>query len=140
MRCSIPWLALLVALCTPFAIAQTVTTLTLSAGTSYMPTNVWTIPTTTASCVAGATAGAVQAYNSPAVGGVFNDINGNYWEVQCGYNFTGTTYWGGETGGLGTNGQGIYACYNGCAKRPGCIGFTFYGYTTGKTTGTGKCW
>lgn len=120
---------------------QTVTTLTISQGTSYFPTNTWTIPVSTASCAAGATAGAVQAYNSPAVGGTFQDINGNYWEIQCGYDYTGTTLYPGDgTTGTGTFGQGLYACFQGCAKRPGCMGFVFYGYSYSKTTGTGRCW
>lgn len=140
MRDVTSWSALALLVARLISAQQTITTLTISAGTSYFPTNPWTIPTTTASCVAGATVGAVQAYNSPAVGGTFQDINGNYWEIQCGYDFNGPTYWGGEVGGVGTFGQGLYACFQGCAKRPGCIGFTFYGYSYTKTTGTGRCW
>lgn len=142
MRSFAKWAALAPLMATLVSAQQTITTLTISQGTSFFPTNAWTIPTSTASCVAGATAGAVQAYNSPAVGGTYQDINGNYWEMQCGYDFSGTGagYYGGETGGVGTFGQGIYACFQGCAKRPGCIGFTFYGFSYSRNTGTGRCW
>ncbi|KAI6801364.1 hypothetical protein KC332_g13646 [Hortaea werneckii] len=70
-------------------------------------------------------------------GGVYQDRYGGYWEMDCGYYFSGSTYWDGAY--QGTNGIGVYSCFNGCANRPGCVGFTYYGTSTGPTTGGGRC-
>ncbi|KAI7566524.1 hypothetical protein KC343_g5385, partial [Hortaea werneckii] len=70
-------------------------------------------------------------------GGVYQDRYGGYWEMDCGYYFSGNTYYDGAY--QGTNGIGVYSCFNGCANRPGCVGFTYYGTSTGPTTGGGRC-
>lgn len=58
----------------------------LSASTTYTPTNVWA-PNPT--CSAGSSA---VAQNGGYGGGVYRDDYGTYWEVGCGYNWSGTTY------------------------------------------------
>ncbi|KAI7550479.1 hypothetical protein KC317_g14262, partial [Hortaea werneckii] len=70
-------------------------------------------------------------------GGVYQDRYGGYWEMDCGYYFSGSPYYDGAY--QGTNGIGVYSCFNGCANRPGCVGFTYYGTSTGPTTGGGRC-
>ena len=54
---------------------STITTLTLSAAETYGPTNVFTIPASQASRAAGGT-GVPGPSPTPAVGGVYRDING----------------------------------------------------------------
>ena len=39
----------------------------------------------------------------------------------------------------GTNGGGLFACFNGCANRIGCTAFSYYGTTTSGTAGSGRC-
>ncbi|KAI6807478.1 hypothetical protein KC332_g13456 [Hortaea werneckii] len=70
-------------------------------------------------------------------GGVYQDRYGGYWEMDCGYYFSGSPYYDGAY--QGTNGIGVYSCFNGCANRPGCVGFTYFGSSTGPTTGSGRC-
>lgn len=106
----------------------------LAASTTYVPTNTWTIPA--GSCSAGMGPAAATA-TAGGTGGVFQDKFGGYWETECDYVYAGSTLYDGTY--EGTNGQGIYACYNGCANRPGCTGFSFYGTTTGPATGGGRC-
>ncbi|KAK5676194.1 hypothetical protein LTS10_011006 [Elasticomyces elasticus] len=131
-------LAFVAALAAGLATAQSVTT-TLSAGTTYEPTVPWTIAggpsPTTAPCAAGAvqTAGPAGYYG----GGVYTDKYGDFWEMDCDYSFSGTTYYDGTF--AGTNGQGVVACFNGCANRLQCAGFSYYGNAMGNTTGSGRC-
>ncbi|KAI7164171.1 hypothetical protein KC349_g866 [Hortaea werneckii] len=70
-------------------------------------------------------------------GGVYQDRYGGYWEMDCGYYFSGSPYYDGAY--QGTNGIGVFSCFNGCANRPGCVGFTYFGSSTGATTGSGRC-
>lgn len=70
-------------------------------------------------------------------GGTYQDPYGDYWEVDCGYLFNSTTYY--EYPLPGTRSQGMYACFNGCAARPNCVAFNFYGYQTGPHSGGGLC-
>ncbi|GAB1736020.1 hypothetical protein NU219Hw_g6074t1 [Hortaea werneckii] len=70
-------------------------------------------------------------------GGVYQDRYGGYWEMDCGYYFSGSPYYDGAY--QGTNGIGVFSCFNGCANRPGCVGFTYFGSSTGPTTGSGRC-
>ncbi|KAI7471965.1 hypothetical protein KC367_g4425 [Hortaea werneckii] len=107
---------------------------TLSALQTYQPTNTWTIPNGACSVGMGAAAATATAGGQ---GGVYQDRYGGYWEMDCGYYFSGSTYWDGAY--QGTNGIGVYSCFNGCANRPGCVGFTYYGTSTGPTTGGGRC-
>ena len=62
-----------------------------------------------------------------AQNGTYTDANGAAWAIECGQDSTGYVY---TTGG--TNGEGIYACFNGCDNRPSCVGFTFVGSATGE--------
>lgn len=55
----------------------------LSASTTYTPTNVWA-PNPT--CSAGSNA---LAQNGGYGGGVYRDDYGSYWEVGCGYDWSG---------------------------------------------------
>lgn len=99
---------------------------TLSASTSYVPTNTW-VPQ--AACSQAAPGGA---------GGYYQDTIGTYWEVQCGQAFTGTTYYD-NNAYVGTNAQGIAACFWGCSNRIGCVGFTYTGTVSSSTAGSGRC-
>ncbi|KAI6887118.1 short chain dehydrogenase [Hortaea werneckii] len=107
---------------------------TLSALQTYQPTNTWTVPNGACSVGMGAAAATATAGGQ---GGVYQDRYGGYWEMDCGYYFSGSTYYDGAY--QGTNGIGVYSCFNGCANRPGCVGFTYYGTSTGPTTGGGRC-
>lgn len=74
-------------------------------------------------------------------GGAYTDKFGGIWDARCGMTFTGTPY----ESGVGTNGQGWYACAKGCAKRPRCSGFRFISnmnlpYASwSETAGSGNC-
>jgi hypothetical protein len=59
----------------------------LSASTTYTPTNVWA-PNPT--CSAGSSA---VAQNGGYGGGVYRDDYGSYWEVACGSDWSGATYY-----------------------------------------------
>jgi len=121
---------------------------TLAAYTSYQPTNTWTIPTYTGTggCSLGMGA-AAATQTAGGYGGVYQDYWGGYWEVACDQYFSGTTYYDGSPFYEGTNTQGMIACFNGCAKRPGCSAFAFYGSQTSSSvaptatswTGGGRC-
>jgi hypothetical protein len=120
-----------------FTSAQSTST-TLSAYTSYVPTDTWTIASGT--CATGMGAAVAATATAGAQGGVFEDKFGNFWEMECGYYFSGTTYYANvAAGAIGTSGQGIYACFDGCANRINCVGFSYYGTVTGATAGSGKC-
>lgn len=98
---------------------------TLSASTSYVPTNTW-VPQAQCSQAGG------------GAGGYYQDSIGTYWEVQCAQAFSGTTYY--DNGAyVGTNGQGIGACFWGCSNRIGCVGFTYTGSVTSANVGSGRC-
>lgn len=73
-------------------------------------------------------------------GGVYSDLWGGYWEMDCDYAFTGATYYDGSTA-PSSNGHGVLSCFDGCANRPGCVAFSYYGTVTGTypVTGGGKC-
>lgn len=107
---------------------------TLSALQTYQPTNTWTVPNGACSVGMGAAAATATAGGQ---GGVYQDRYGGYWEMDCGYYFSGSPYYDGAY--VGTNGIGVYSCFNGCANRPGCVGFTYYGTSTGPATGAGRC-
>ncbi|KAK4955888.1 hypothetical protein LTR10_006827 [Elasticomyces elasticus] len=131
-------LAFVAALAAGLATAQSVTT-TLSAGTTYQPTVPWTIAggpsPTTGACSAGAvqTAGPAGYYG----GGVYTDKYGDFWEMDCDYSFSSTTYYDGTF--VGTNALGVVACFNGCAGRIQCVGFSYYGNAFGNSSGSGRC-
>ena len=116
-------IALLGAALIDFAAAQATT---LSASTTYVPTNTW-VPQ--AQC---SQAGPNQN------GGYYQDTIGTYWEVQCGQAFSGTAYYD-NLNYVGTNGQGIAACFWGCSNRIGCVGFTYTGTISSSTAGSGRC-
>lgn len=63
----------------------------LSAATTYVPTNTWT---PNPICTAGAGAG----LNPMNPGGVYRDDFGTYWEVLCGYDWTGTVWYDNPNG------------------------------------------
>ena len=105
-------------------------TTTLGVSTTYNPTNSWAAAPT---CSLG------SGYGGPApYGGYYQDQFGQYYEMQCGYAFSGTTYYDGTY--VGTTGQGVNTCFFGCSQRAGCMGFT-YSYTSQSTgnTGAGRC-
>jgi len=56
-------------------------------------------------------------------GGTFIDQFGANYSVECAQDSTGFVY----DANQGTNGQGVYACFQGCDKRPGCVGFYYQG-------------
>jgi hypothetical protein len=68
------------------------TSIPLSASTTHTPTNVWT---PAASCSAGSSA---VAQNGGYGGGVYRDDFGSYWEVACGYDWSGTAFYDNPTG------------------------------------------
>lgn len=97
---------------------------TLSAATSYTPTQTWA-PLSTCT-------------QNGQPGGFYQDSIGTYWEVQCGQRFSGTAYYD-NNNFVGTNGQGIGACFWGCSNRVGCVGFTYTGSVTSANVGSGRC-
>ena len=101
----------------------TTSTTTLAASTTYIPQQSWT---PNAVCSAG------SSYGGPApYGGIYKDEFGTFFDMQCGYAFTGTTYIDTSTGYVGTFAQGIATCFYGCSERPGCMGFTYTGTVAG---------
>ena len=109
---------------------------TLAASPTFAPTQTWN---PAATCSLGST------YPGPApYGGVFEDTLGVFYEMQCGYVFSGTTYYetvgGTPVGSLGTTGQGIASCFYGCSNRPECIGILFTYTSQSATAGAGKCY
>ncbi|KAK3116012.1 hypothetical protein LTR53_004072 [Teratosphaeriaceae sp. CCFEE 6253] len=104
----------------------------LTATQTYAPARSWTIPASAASCNQGS-----SPTTAPA-GGVFQDMYGDFWAMNCDYSYSGTTYYDGSF--VGTNSGGVYSCFNGCAKRVGCVAFTFYGTSSSGTAGTGRCY
>lgn len=111
---------------------------TLTAASTYTPAVPWTIPNGV--CSQGSTATATGGYG----GGVFEDVSGNFWEVECNYAWSGSSTYdvipnANPPNSEDSDAQGIYACFNGCANRPGCVAFEFFGTTTGPHSGTGKC-
>jgi len=120
------------------ASAQSSVTPTLAAGPTYQPAVPWTQGN--GPCSAGSTATATGGYG----GGVYQDIFGGYWEIECGFAWSSTQYYAAEGGpgsqqAPGTAAQGMYACANGCAQRPGCVAYEFFGTTSGPHSGSGKC-
>jgi hypothetical protein len=63
----------------------------LSASTTYTPTNTWA-PNPVCS------AGAGSGLNALNPGGVYRDDFGSYWEVLCGYDWTGTIWYDNPNG------------------------------------------
>lgn len=59
----------------------------LSASTTYSPTNVWNPHPT---CTSGSSAVAPQGGYG---GGVYMDAFGTYWQVACGFDWSGATYY-----------------------------------------------
>ncbi|GAB1729361.1 hypothetical protein NU195Hw_Modified_146t1 [Hortaea werneckii] len=110
---------------------------TLSAYTSYQPTNTWTI--NSGSCASGMGPAAATA-TAGGQGGVYTDIYNSYWEMDCDYAFSGTDNYDGATTGSGTGSLGVYGCFNGCAQRPNCIGFSYYGTQSEPARGAGRCY
>ena len=108
---------------------------TLAAATTYTPTGIW-YPQPT--CSQGNTAATTQGVGNYG-GGIFEDYWGTFWELDCGYSYSGTTYMDGTY--VGTFGNGIVACFYGCSLRIGCMGFTYVvvaGQNTG-LSGSGRC-
>ena len=97
---------------------------TLSAYTSYVPTNTW-VPQAQCSQAGGGN------------GGYYQDTIGTFWEVQCGQQFSGPTYY--DNNYVGTSSQGIAACFWGCSNRIGCAAFTYTGTVSSATAGSGRC-
>ncbi|KAI7325644.1 hypothetical protein KC315_g7835 [Hortaea werneckii] len=110
---------------------------TLSAYTSYQPTNTWTI--NSGSCASGMGPAAATA-TAGGQGGVYTDIYNSYWEMDCDYAFSGADNYDGATTGSGTGSLGVYGCFNGCAQRPNCIGFSYYGTQSEPARGAGRCY
>ena len=73
--------------------------------------------------------------NPSALNGTFTDQFGAFWEVNCAQDSDGFSY----DQNSGTNGHGIYACFQGCDKRPSCRAFSYTGTVTGYPGGSGKC-
>ena len=71
-------------------------------------------------------------------GGVYQDLFGTFWEFDCGYSYTGGTYYDGTF--VGTYGNGVLTCFYGCSNRIGCMGFSHAG-TQGSSpdVGSGGC-
>lgn len=75
--------------------------------------------------------------NNGLGGGTYVDKWGGLWDMRCSTGLTGTVVVSGTT-----NGQGIYGCAKGCAKRPSCIAFTFANSSQvaiSDMTGSGPC-
>lgn len=75
--------------------------------------------------------------NNGLGGGIYVDKFGGQWDMRCSTGLTGTVVVAGTT-----NGQGIYGCAKGCAKRPSCIAFTYANSSLvaiTDTTGSGPC-
>lgn len=74
-------------------------------------------------------------------GGAYTDKFGGIWDTRCAMQLSGFVY----ESGVGTNGQGWYACAKGCAKRPRCTAFHFLASTNvpysswTETIGSGQC-
>ena len=115
--------------------AQGTSTTLTGFATTDGPSPTWT---PNAICSAGSTYGGPAPY-----GGVFEDTLGVFYELQCGYVFSGSTYYdttGTPAGALGTTGQGIASCFYGCSNRPECIGFVYTSTSQTQTGGAGKCY
>jgi len=128
--------ALLGASLLEFASAQGTTT-TLGVSTTYVPTAAWSPAPV---CSAGSSSGTAQ-------GGVYQDESGNFYEMQCGPNYSGTNYYDLTAGNpvfVGTTGQGIGSCFWGCSQRPSCMGFTYTGVVGSNvypwTGSSGRCY
>lgn len=63
-----------------------------------------------------------------ASNGTYIDGYGANWAVYCGQDNTGAVYDAYE----GTNGEGIFGCFEGCDQRPGCTAFSYSGTVAGK--------
>lgn len=120
--------------------AQVTTITTTSTTLTGFPASDGPSPTWTpaATCSQGSTYGGPAPY-----GGVFEDTFGTFYEMQCGYVFSGSTYYdtnGAVTGAMGTSGQGIATCFYGCSQRPECIGFVYTYTSQSQTAGAGRCY
>ncbi|KXT01038.1 hypothetical protein AC578_4437 [Pseudocercospora eumusae] len=82
-------------------------------------------------CTAGLT-----PFNNGDANGTFTDTYGALWQMNCGQRNTKAFY----NNNGGTNGRGISACFRGCDKRPGCVGFYFVGSVNSATSGSGLCY
>ncbi|KAM0717693.1 hypothetical protein Q7P37_007545 [Cladosporium fusiforme] len=123
--------ALLAAIFIAQTYAQT-TSVALSASTTYAPTHVWA---PAASCTVGSSGVGVMR------GGVYRDDYGSYWQVGCDYDWSSQVFYDSTAyyAYSGTNGQGIFACFRGCASRVNCVAFTYTGTITGPGDGSGRC-
>ncbi|KAK6390721.1 hypothetical protein LTR65_005325 [Meristemomyces frigidus] len=84
--------------------ATTTRSTSLAAATTYQPTNTWTIAS--GACSVGMDSAAAATATAGAQGGVFLDKYGGYWEMDCGYQFTGTTYYD-SNNYVGSNNGGV---------------------------------
>lgn len=66
--------------------------------------------------------------NPSGQNGTFTDTYGAIYQVNCGQRSNGASY-GNDNAGP----DGISACFPGCDKRNGCIGFYYVGTVAGKT-------
>ena len=118
-------------------------TTTLGASPSILPTSTWAPAPV---CSQGNSWGGPAPY-----GGVYEDPLGTFYQVECGYQFSGLTFYdtagynlnaNGYTGaGQGTTAQGIVTCFWGCSQRPECIGFTYAGtVNAAANSGSGVCY
>ncbi|KXT11133.1 hypothetical protein AC579_4937 [Pseudocercospora musae] len=84
-------------------------------------------------------------YNPTCTAGLFpqdpNNLNGTIvdtfgatWQVNCQQRSPGT-----YLPTVDTNGRGMSACFRGCDKVPGCVGFYYLGTEIDATNGTGIC-
>lgn len=107
-------IATFIAISATVAYAQVTTTATTAS--TVTPTQTWT-PAATCS----------NGLPTPAsLGGTYNDRYGALWNVECAQDNTGVAY-----DVKGTNSQGVYACFQGCDKRPGCTAWSFIGSVSG---------
>jgi hypothetical protein len=115
-----------------------------SSSTSSAPATTSVAPATTTSAAPVVTyaAAPVSPWNpaiscanggSDTAGGRYTDTYGAEWEVRCQNDLSGVS-----TESTGTEAQGIYACWKGCMRRPGCSAFVFDG-TIGRPESPSMC-
>ena len=133
------------------SVSSSSSTTSAPATTSVAPTTTTSAPATTSVAPATTTSAApVVTYAaapvspwSPAIscanggsdtaGGRYTDTYGAEWEVRCQNDLSGVS-----TESTGTEAQGIYACWKGCMRRPGCSAFVFDG-TIGRPESPSMC-
>ena len=77
------------------------------------------LPLSSAQQSAWAPAATCSAGGAQATGGAYTDQFGAVWNVNC----TGAPNGASIESAVGTNGRGIYGCFEGCDKRPRCTAF-----------------